>query len=82
MKVIDTPSRAALQDNSPEISNEEMNYFVHFMMSSLPISEKSHQKLVTETTKGETLQKTTSNICRMAGILPQIRPMSQTIPPL
>ena len=34
-----------------------MNYFVHFMMSSLPISEKSRQELVTETVKDDTLQK-------------------------
>ena len=57
MKVTDALSRAALQDNTPQISNKGMNYFVHFMMSSLPISEKSHQKLVTETAKDDTLQK-------------------------
>ena len=39
MKVTDT-----LQDNTLEISDKEMNYFVHFVMSSLLISEKSHQK--------------------------------------
>ena len=41
MKVTDTLSRAALQDNTPEISNKEINYSVHFIMSSLLISEKS-----------------------------------------
>ena len=57
MKVMSTLSRAAFQDNSPEISDKEMNYFVHFMMSSLPIGEKSDQKLVTETAKNDTLWK-------------------------
>ena len=57
MKVTDTLSRAALQDNTPEISDKEMNYFVHFVMSSLPISEKSCQKLVTVTAKDDILQK-------------------------
>ena len=41
---------AALQDTTPEISDKEM-IFVHFVMSSLPIREKTHQKLVTETAK-------------------------------
>ena len=57
MKVTDTLSRAVLQDNTPEISDKEMNYFVHFLMSSLPISEKTPQKLITETAKDDTQQK-------------------------
>ena len=57
MMVTDTLSWAALQDNIPEISDKEMNYFVHFVMSSLPISEKARQKLVTETAMEDTLQK-------------------------
>ena len=57
MKVTDTLSRAALKANTPEISNKEMNYFDYFVMSSLLISKKSRQKLVTETAKDDTLQK-------------------------
>ena len=34
-----------------------MNNLVQFVMFSFPISEKTHQKLVTETAKGDTLQK-------------------------
>ena len=41
MKITDTVGRAALQDNTPEISDKEMNYFVHFVVSSLPVSEKT-----------------------------------------
>ena len=40
----DTLSRAALQDNTPEISDKEMNYFVHFEMSSLLISKRLARK--------------------------------------
>ena len=50
MKITDTLSRVASQDNTPEIFDKEMKYFV---MSSLPTNEKSRQKLVTE--KDETL---------------------------
>ena len=57
IKVTDTLIWAALLDNTPEISDKEMNYYVHFVMSSLPISEKNHQKLITETEKEGTLQK-------------------------
>ena len=57
MKVMDTLSRVALKDKTPEISDKEINYFVHFVMSSLPISEKTLQKLVTEIAKEDTLQK-------------------------
>ena len=38
MKVTDSLSRAALQDNTHEISDKEMNYLVHFVMSFLPIN--------------------------------------------
>ena len=48
---------AAFQDNTSEISDKEINYFVHFVMSFLSINEKTHQKLVTETAKNDTLQK-------------------------
>ena len=47
MKVTDTLSQVALQNNTSKISDNEINYFVHFVMSSLPISEKTHQKLLT-----------------------------------
>ena len=57
MKVTDTLSRASLQDNTPEISDKVINCFVHFVMSSLPINEKSRQKLVTERTKDDPQQK-------------------------
>ena len=57
MKVTDILRWAALQDNTPEISDKEMNYFVHLVMSSLSISEKTRQKLVTETAKDDRLQK-------------------------
>ena len=71
IKVTDTLSRAALQDNTPEISDKEMNCFVHFMVSSLSISKKSRQKLVTETAKDDTTKTTASNLCRMAGTSPR-----------
>ena len=57
MKVTDTLSRTSLQDNTAKISDKEMNYFVHFVMSFLPVSEKSRQKLVTEIAKDDTQQK-------------------------
>ena len=57
MKVTDTLSQAALQDNTPEISDKEMNYIVHFVVSSLSINEKTRKKQVGETVKYYTLQK-------------------------
>ena len=57
MNVTNTLSQATLQDNTPEISDKKMNYFVHFVMSSLPICEKTRQKPVIKTAKDDTLQK-------------------------
>ena len=57
MKVTGVLSRVALKDNLTEISHKEMNYFVHFVISSLPLREKTRQKLSTETAKNDTLQK-------------------------
>ena len=56
MMVTGTLSLAALQDNTPEICDKEMNYFVRFVMSSPPVREKTRQKLVSETAKDDTLQ--------------------------
>ena len=53
MKVTETLSPAALQDNTPEISDRKTNFFVHFVMSSFPINEKTRQKLVTELAKDD-----------------------------
>lgn len=61
MQVADTQGRDALQDNTPEISDKEITYFVHFGMSSLPIIEKCLQKLVTKTAKDDTLKKTATS---------------------
>lgn len=57
MHVADTLSRAALTNNTPEISDKEINFFVHSIMSSIPISDKRQQQLTTETANDETLQK-------------------------
>ena len=54
IKVTDTLTRVALQDYISEISDKEMNYFIYFMMSSFPISEKTRQKQVSETAKDDT----------------------------
>ena len=56
MKVTGILSRAALQDNTDEISDKKMKYFVNFTMSSLPISENTRQKLVTEIAKTDILK--------------------------
>ena len=48
-------------------------------MFSLPISEKTHQKLEMETAKDDTIKAMTSNLWRMAGTS-QTQPLSQTIP--
>lgn len=46
-----------ITNNTPGISNKEINYFVHFMMLLLLISEKSLQKLVTKVAKDDTLKE-------------------------
>lgn len=74
IQVTDTLGQVALQDNSPEIA------FVDFVMSSLPISEKSLQNLMTETAKDDRLKKIRRHIswtehCHNLAL-------SQAIPPL
>ena len=39
MVVSDALSRAYLKDQKPEISDAEMNYMIHSVISSLPISD-------------------------------------------
>ena len=80
MKVMDRLSRTALQDNTPEISNKEMNYFVYFVISSLTISEKTCQKLVTETGKDDTLQNYDIKSLQDDRIIASNSTPSQTIP--
>lgn len=57
MHVVDTLSRAVQKKNTPEISDKEMNFLVHSIMSSIPISDKRQQQLTTETANDQTLQQ-------------------------
>ena len=48
--------RAYLKDQKPEISDAEMNYMIHSVISSLPISNEKLKQFQTETSKDETLR--------------------------
>ena len=56
MVVSDTLSRAYLKDQKPEIPDAEMNYMIHSVISSLPISDEKLKQFQTETSKDETLR--------------------------
>ena len=56
MVVSDALSRAYLKDQKPEISDAEMNYMIHSVISSLPISDEKLKQFQTETSKDETLR--------------------------
>ena len=56
MVVADTLSRAALPDETPEIASSELNYYVHCVLNSMPISKTKMEKLKTETLKDGKLQ--------------------------
>ena len=55
MVVSDALSRAYLKDQKPEISDAEMNYMIHSVISSLPISDEKLKQFQIETSKDETL---------------------------
>ena len=55
MIVADALSRASLTENNPEINNYDMNFFVHSIINSLPISGKKLDQLKEETKKDNTL---------------------------
>ena len=55
MVVSDALSRAYLRDQKPDISDAEMNYMIHSVISSLPISDEKLKQFQTETSKDETL---------------------------
>ena len=75
MKVTDTLNRGALQEKTFEISDKEINYSVHFVVSFLPLSKKSRMILVIETAKDDTLQS-------LYFILLQVNSISFIIPEL
>ena len=52
----DTLSRCSLDDNTPEISDNEMRYYVHSVVSKDLVSENMMNKLVVETEKDNTLR--------------------------
>ena len=56
MVVSDALSRAYLKDQKPEISDAEMDYMIHSVISSLPISDEKLKQFQTETSKDETLR--------------------------
>ena len=56
MVVSDALSGAYLKDQKPEISDAEMNYMIHSVISSLPISDEKLKQFQTETSKDETLR--------------------------
>ena len=56
MVVSDALSRAYLKDQKPEISDAEMNYIIHSVISSLPISDEKLKQFQTETSMDETLR--------------------------
>ena len=57
IKVADTLSRAHLQDSRTEIPDVELDFVVHSVISSLPISPKRLNDFKQETTKDDVLQK-------------------------
>ena len=57
MVVTDTLSEATLSDSTPEISEEEINYYVHTVKANLPISNSKFEQFVNETNADPTLQK-------------------------
>ena len=54
--VSDALSCASLEDDKPEISEEEMNCHVHSVTDDYPISEKMKQKITAETQSDEQLK--------------------------
>ena len=56
MVVSDALSRAYLKDQKPEIADAKMNYMIHSVISSLPISDEKLKQFQTETSKDETLR--------------------------
>ena len=57
IKVADTLSRAHLQDSRTEIPDVELDFVVHSVISSLPISPERLNDFKQETTKDDVLQK-------------------------
>ena len=55
MKVSDCLSRAPLTERHPEISENDMKYFIHSIISSLPVSNRKWNELKIETARDETL---------------------------
>lgn len=56
MFVPDTLSRAALSNQTPEISNDELNAFVNSVIPNIPMSGKRLNQFRTETSNDKTLQ--------------------------
>ena len=56
LHVADTLSRAYLREATPEISEQDMAYHIHSVISSLPISADKLKQLQKETEKDQTLQ--------------------------
>ena len=56
MKVTDALSRAYSSDDKPKISTEDIAYYVHSVMSHLPISEARLKQFQQETAKDSTFQ--------------------------
>ena len=57
MKVADALSRASINDDDAEISDEEMKYYVNSVISTLPISESKMKQLQSETEKDVILKE-------------------------
>ena len=57
IKVADALNRANLQDSRTEIPDMELDFVVHSVISSLPISSKRLNDFKQETTKNNVLQK-------------------------
>ena len=57
MQVADTLSRAAVENTDAEIPEDEMDFYVNSVISSLPISEKKMDQFRSETEKDSTMKK-------------------------
>ena len=64
MHVADTLSRAAINDNTPEIPENELNTYIHSVITNLPISERRMEQFQSETSKDDNLQELSKQIAK------------------